>query len=101
THGMWLQLNDLLRGAPYPQRFSSAGTLLGKLRACHDGGTILGPRWPRYGATPEGIVEAGNVYTLELGVVIEAGYVGVEEDVLVTENGCEFLSSSQRALMMI
>jgi Xaa-Pro aminopeptidase len=70
-------------------------------RACHDGGTLLGPRWPRYGATPEGIVEAGNIFTLELGVETEAGYVGVEEDVLVTENGCEFLSSFQRALMLI
>ena len=70
-------------------------------RACHDGGTLLGPRWPRYGATPEGIVEAGNVYTLELGVVTEAGYLGVEQDVLVTENGCEFLSTRQRELMVI
>jgi Xaa-Pro aminopeptidase len=46
-------------------------------------------------------VEAGNVFTLELGVATEAGYIGLEEDVLVTESACEFLSSFQRSLMLI
>jgi Xaa-Pro aminopeptidase len=90
---------EVIVDAGYEEYKHAFGHGLG--RACHDGGTLLGPRWPRYGATPEGIVEAGNVFTLELGVETEAGYVGVEEDVLVTENGCEFLSSFQRALMMI
>ncbi len=70
-------------------------------RACHDGGPLLGPRWPRYGATPDMLVEAGNVYTLELGVVTSAGYVGIEEDVLVTEHGVEFLSSFQQRLKLV
>jgi Xaa-Pro aminopeptidase len=69
-------------------------------RAVHDGGTLLGPRWEKYGTTPEGVVEAGNVFTLELGVATEAGYIGIEEDVLVTEDGCRFLSSFQRELML-
>lgn len=67
-------------------------------RACHDGGPLLGPLWPRYGRTPEMQVEAGNVYTLELGVVTSAGYIGIEEDVLVTDEGVEFLSTFQRRL---
>ena len=50
---------------------------------------------------PDGIVEVGNVYTLELGVMTSAGYVGIEEDVLVTETGCEFLSPFQRELKVI
>jgi Xaa-Pro aminopeptidase len=70
-------------------------------RACHDGGPLLGPRWERYGRSPEMVVEAGNVYTLELGIQTPAGYVGIEEDVLVTEHGCEFLSTRQRELMLI
>ncbi|HEU5086446.1 MAG TPA: M24 family metallopeptidase, partial [Roseiflexaceae bacterium] len=70
-------------------------------RACHDGGPLLGPRWERYGRSPEMVVEAGNVYTLELGIETSAGYIGIEEDVLVTENGCEFLSTRQRELMLI
>lgn len=70
-------------------------------RACHDGGPLLGPRWERYGRSPEMLVEAGHVYTLELGLPTSAGYVGIEEDVLVTEHGCEFLSKRQRELMLI
>ena len=70
-------------------------------RACHDGGALLGPRWERYGATPDGIVEAGNVFTLELGVATEAGYIGLEEDVLVTEQGCVFLTTPQRELWLV
>jgi Xaa-Pro aminopeptidase len=70
-------------------------------RAVHDGGTLLGPRWEKYGKTPEGLVEAGNVFTLELGVTTDSGYLGLEEDVLVTDRGCVFLSSFQRDLTVI
>ncbi|HMO58106.1 MAG TPA: Xaa-Pro peptidase family protein [Roseiflexaceae bacterium] len=70
-------------------------------RACHDGGPLLGPRWERYGSTPDMLIEAGHVYTLELGVMTEAGYLGLEEDVLVTETGCVFLSTQQRELRML
>jgi Xaa-Pro aminopeptidase len=90
---------EVVVDAGYEEYKHALGHGLG--RACHDGGTLLGPRWERYGKTPEGVVEAGNVFTLELGVATEAGYVGVEEDVLVTESGCEFLSSFQRELMLI
>src|SRR3954469_21822134 len=83
----------------YEEYLHALGHGLG--RACHDGGTRLGPRWERYGATPTGLVEAGNVFTLELGIQTEAGYVGLEEDVLVTEDGCVFLSPFQRQLMII
>jgi Xaa-Pro aminopeptidase len=48
------------------------------------------------------MVEAGNVFTLELHVPTAAyGQVSLEEDVLVTETGCEFLSHPQRALRCI
>jgi Xaa-Pro aminopeptidase len=90
---------EVVVDAGYEEYKHALGHGLG--RACHDGGTLLGPRWERYGATPEGIVEAGNVFTLELGVQTEAGYIGLEEDVLVTEDGCVFLSSFQRELMVI
>ena len=83
----------------YEEYLHALGHGLG--RACHDGGTLLGPRWERYGDSPEGLVEVGNVFTLELGIQTEAGYVGLEEDVLVTEDGCVFLSSFQRQLMVI
>jgi Xaa-Pro aminopeptidase len=85
--------------AGYPEFKHGLGHGLG--RAVHDGGTMLGPRWPCYGRNPEGVVEAGNVFTLELGVPTDAGIVGLEEDVLVTATGCEFLSSRQRELVLV
>jgi Xaa-Pro aminopeptidase len=77
--------------AGYPEFKHGLGHGLG--RAVHDGGTLLGPRWPCYGRNTDAAVEAGNVFTLELGVMTAAGFVGLEEDVLVTEQGCQFLSS--------
>ena len=85
--------------AGYPEFKHGLGHGLG--RAVHDGGTMLGPRWPCYGKTMERLVEAGNVFTLELGVGTEAGYIGLEEDVLVTPDGCQFLSSFQRELFLV
>ena len=85
--------------AGYPEFKHGLGHGLG--RAVHDGGTMLGPRWPCYGRNVDAVVEAGNVFTLELGVQTGSGLVGLEEDVLVTAAGCEFLSSRQRDLMLI
>ncbi|HMC90204.1 MAG TPA: Xaa-Pro peptidase family protein, partial [Gemmataceae bacterium] len=89
----------VIADAGYPDFKHGFGHGLG--RAVHDGGTMLGPKWEKYGKTPEGIIEPGNVFTLELGVPTDAGYIGLEEDVLVTEKGCEFLSSFQRELILI
>jgi Xaa-Pro aminopeptidase len=86
-------------GAGYPEFKHGLGHGLG--RAVHDGGTLLGPRWPCYGATTERAVEAGNVFTLELGVPTAAGFVGLEEDVLVTAQGCVFLSSFPRGPILV
>lgn len=71
-------------------------------RACHDGGTLLGPRWERYGERPYGRIEKGEVYTLEIGVSVPGyGRVNLEEDVVVTEDGCEFLAPPQRELIVL
>ncbi len=90
---------DVIVDAGYPEYMHAFGHGLGK--ACHDGGPLLGPRWERYGNTPDMMVEVGNIYTLELGVITSAGYVGLEEDVLVTENGVVFLSNEQTEMRMI
>jgi Xaa-Pro aminopeptidase len=63
---------------------------------------LLGPRWDRYGDAPLGLVEEGNVYTLEYGAPVPGrGYIGLEEDVLVKANGLEWLSTPQRELWLI
>ena len=78
----------------------SLGHMLG--RSAHDGGTTLGLRWDRYGAPPYGVVEEGNVFTLEYGAPVPGrGYVGIEEDVVVRADGIEWLSSPRREIWLV
>ena len=86
--------------AGFPEPMYALGHQLG--RAAHDGGTLLGPRWDRYGSAPDGVVEEGNVFTLEYGTAVpDRGYIGLEEDVLVTSAGVEWLSTPQRELWLV
>jgi Xaa-Pro aminopeptidase len=85
--------------AGYPEYKHGLGHGLG--RAVHDGGPMLGPRWPCYGSLTGRAVEAGNVFTLEPGVKTAAGFVGLEEDVLVTDAGCTFLSSFPQLPLLV
>ena len=71
------------------------GHQLGRL--AHDGGLLLGPDNARYGARSGGLVEAGMVFTLEPCV----GPIGLEENVVVTETGCEFLVDPQEAVYLV
>jgi Xaa-Pro aminopeptidase len=86
--------------AGYPEYQHATGHHVG--RTVHDGASTLGPRWERYGDTPNMEVEAGNIFTLELGVQVpQRGYVSLEEDVLVTSNGVEWLSTPQTELWCV
>jgi Xaa-Pro aminopeptidase len=78
----------------YEEYLHAVGHQVG--RSAHDGGTILGPRWERYGSTPYREVQEREVYTLELGVVLPGrGYLGLEEMVQVTSTGVEWLTDRQ------
>lgn len=84
----------------YDEYMHALGHLLG--RATHDGATVLGPRWERYAGICEMVVEVGNIFTLELHVIVpERGMMSLEEDVLVTDQGVEYLSTPQRQLRYI
>jgi len=86
-------------GAGCPEYQHATGHHVG--RAAHDGGGVLGPKWERYGRMPYQPIEPGNVFTLELGLEVRgAGYIGLEEMVLVTEDGCVFLTTPQTELTM-
>jgi len=91
---------ESLVAAGYPEPMYALGHQLG--RSAHDGGTVLAPRWDRYGAAPFGVVEEGNVFTLEYGTGVPGrGYIGLEEDVVVTADGVEWLSTPQRELWLV
>ena len=71
-------------------------------RQAHDGSALLCPRWDRYKQIPYFKVEAGQVYTLEPRLTVDGhGIATIEEIVLVTKNGCEFLSAPQKSLYLI
>lgn len=91
---------ERLVAAGFPEPKYALGHQLG--RSAHDGGTVLAPRWDRYGTAPFGSVEEGNVFTLEYGAAVPGrGYVGLEEDVVVTKDGVEWLSTPQRNLWLV
>jgi Xaa-Pro aminopeptidase len=83
---------------------SSLGHQIG--RTVHDGGGSLAPLNPRYGTKGMAILEEGNVFTLEpfvSGRTEDGGAppIGLEEDALVTRQGCEFLSTRQTELVCV
>jgi Xaa-Pro aminopeptidase len=86
--------------AGYPEYQHATGHHVG--RTAHDGATVLGPKWERYGESINGEVEVGNIFTLELGVQVpNRGYISLEDDVLVTATGLEWLSTPQTALICV
>ncbi len=91
---------SFLVSAGYPEYLHALGHQVGRM--AHDGGAVLAPRWERYGRLPFLTVEEGQVFTLELGVMVEGrGYLGLEEMVQVTAHGCTWLSRRQNALPLI
>jgi Xaa-Pro aminopeptidase len=84
----------------YPEYPHALGHQLG--RFVHDGGALLGPNWARYKNTPFMELKEGQVFTLEPSLSVKGfGAVGIEEDVIVTKNGAEYLSKLQQQLFLV
>lgn len=91
---------NVIVGSGYPEYMYATGHHLG--RTVHDGAGILGPFWERYGDTPNYILEEGHVYTVEPGLCVpDFGYIGLEEDIVITNNGADYLSNPQKELILI
>ncbi len=90
----------VLTDAGYPEYQHSLGHQLG--RQVHDGGARVGPIYEPSDPTPVYPLTAGNVLTVELGVKVDGiGYMGLEEDLLVTPSGGRFLATRQEQLTLI
>ncbi|MBN2572589.1 MAG: aminopeptidase P family protein [Ignavibacteriales bacterium] len=72
-------------------------------RVAHDGGgALLAPKWERYGNLPFIPVEEGQVFTIEPRLTIkDYGIATIEEEVIITKNGCEFISPLQKEIFLI
>jgi Xaa-Pro aminopeptidase len=90
---------EVLVDSGYPEYPYALGHQLG--RVAHDGGALLGPLWEKYGDSPNQILEVGQVYTIEPGLAISQGYIGLEENVVLNKEGAVYLGPPQTEIVLI
>jgi Xaa-Pro aminopeptidase len=98
------EVDAVARGHIVAQGFEEYPHALGHQigRFAHDGAGLLCPVWERYGEKPFAVVEEGQCYTLEPRVPVAGhGVATIEEVVVVTKDGCRFLSEPQRKIMLV
>jgi Xaa-Pro aminopeptidase len=71
-------------------------------REAHDGGALLGPKWERYGSLPDIPLEKNQLFTIEPRLEIkDYGIATIEEIVVITDDGCKFLSDRQIEIFLV
>jgi len=91
---------DVLASNGYEEFPHGLGHQVG--RFAHDGTALLGPAWEKYAQKPFQRLESNMVFTLEPRLTVpERGVVTIEEMVVVTDRGAEYLSDPQRELLLI
>jgi Xaa-Pro aminopeptidase len=71
-------------------------------RFSHDGTALLGPPWEKYAQKPFQALEEGMVFTIEPRLQVQKrGTATIEEMVLVTSSGAEWLTTPQKEIILI
>ncbi|MCG6954480.1 MAG: Xaa-Pro peptidase family protein [Gemmatimonadetes bacterium] len=71
-------------------------------RFAHDGTALLGPAWEKYANKVFEPIEENMVFTIEPRLTVPGrGVVTIEEMVVVTATGAEYLSKPQKELILI
>ncbi len=91
---------DIVTSGGYPEFPHALGHQVG--RFAHDGTALLGPPWEKYARKPFYPLEPGMVFTLEPRLPVEGRVIAtVEEMVVVTKAGADWLSTPQKELVLI
>jgi Xaa-Pro aminopeptidase len=99
-----LDIDQIARGHIVSQGYEEYPHALGHQvgRYSHDGGALLAPAWERYGNLPFIPLEKDQVFTIEPRIYIkDFGVATVEEMVVITADGAEYLSRPQQELYLI
>lgn len=101
---MGCEIDDVARNyilsKGYPEFPHATGHQVG--RSTHDGSGGFSPRWERYGNTSFLPIETRQVYTIEPRLPIDGyGVATVEEMVVVTEFGFEWLTHPQKEIYLV
>jgi Xaa-Pro aminopeptidase len=91
---------QILKAAGYDEFPHALGHQVGRFP--HDGTALLGPPWEKYAQKPFQRLEEGMVFTIEPRLTVPGrGVVTVEEMVVLSKDGAEWLSTPQKELFYI
>ena len=91
---------SIITGAGYAEFPHALGHQVG--RFAHDGTALLGPKWEKYAQKPFQKLEEGMVFTIEPRLTVpDRGVVTIEEMVVVTKDGAEWMGRPQKDIFLV